>query len=467
MPRNTLSPPPAVPRRWLIVAEIGLILAVFTLQGAWPVPDVNEPYYLGKAIDYWNPDWIANDPFLESADTHTVFYFTFGWLSLLFSPPALAWIGRLATWTLLAWAWRRLSFAVWPRPWGAALTGAIFVCLLQRCQMAGEWVIGGVEAKGFAYVLVLLGLEALVRGRWNRTWLLFGAASAFHVLVGGWSVVAAAAAWLLLWDDRPPLRAMWPGLLGGLLLSLPGLVPSLTLTWGMDPEVVARANQIYVFQRLGHHLNPAAFPGVFVARFLVMTLVWAAVCCGGWLASPDKRIRAFVLGTLMIAAAGTIIAWSLSASPAAAAGLLRFYWFRMSDVALPLGLALAGPRLFEHLLAATWLGSSVTSPQFSDATGGSLGSTPATHAVELSSRTEPSESPTAGEHEKHACGVQRWWWMLPLAVVLCGATSAGLLFRYGRFSTWDDRLSTWDIMLRTALAIGAALILVWAGRMFF
>ena len=50
--------------------EVALIFAVFALQGAWPVPDVNEPYYLGKAIHYWNPNAYPGDFFMESADTH-------------------------------------------------------------------------------------------------------------------------------------------------------------------------------------------------------------------------------------------------------------------------------------------------------------------------------------------------------------------------------------------------------------
>jgi len=33
-------------------------------------------------MTYWNPDGLRGDFFMESADTHSVFYFTFGWLSL-------------------------------------------------------------------------------------------------------------------------------------------------------------------------------------------------------------------------------------------------------------------------------------------------------------------------------------------------------------------------------------------------
>ena len=90
--------------RWLPLAEILAIFALFALQGAWPVPDVNEAHYLGKAAHYWNPDWIRGDFFLDSADSHKVFYFTFGWLTLWLPLPAVAWTGRIIAWLLMAWS---------------------------------------------------------------------------------------------------------------------------------------------------------------------------------------------------------------------------------------------------------------------------------------------------------------------------------------------------------------------------
>ena len=328
----------------MAVAEVVLVFAVFFFEGAWPVPDVNEPYYLGKAIHFWNPDWVPNDPFLDSADTHQVFYFTFGWLSLWLSPGLLAWVGRLLTWGLLAWAWRRLSHAFIPRRWFAVLTAALFVCFLERFQVAGEWVVGGIEAKGFAYVLVFLGLEALVRNRWNRMWLLFGGAAAFHVLVGGWAVVAAGLGWLLLRDERPTLRSMWPAMLGGFLLSLPALIPCLRLTWGVDPQIVSRAHEIYVFERLAHHLVPTRFPPAFVDRSVLLVLLLLVL---EWITPADgarRRLRTFVFGAMMIAGAGLAIGLLEYVSRPLAAALLRFYWFRLWDVAVPLAVALVGTR---------------------------------------------------------------------------------------------------------------------------
>ena len=347
---NHPQPEPAAARgfaagRLLVLAEVALVFAVFFIQGAAPVPEVNEPYYLGKAIHRWNPDWAWGDFFLETDDTHEVFYFTFGWLSLWLSPTALAWVGRLLTWGLLAWAWQRLSFAAVPRRWYSVLTAALLVCLLERCHMAGEWIIGGVEAKGFAFVLMFLGLEALVGNHWRRMWLLLGAASAFHVLVGGWSAVAAAIAWILLGKDRPALRSMWPAILGGFLLSLPGLIPALQLNWGADAATVRLANQIYVFDRLAHHLTPWAFPPSFLFRFALLLVLWLVLCRMTPAAETMRRLRAFVGAAVLIAVAGMAISLLTYFDLALAAGSLRFYWFRLADVAVPLGVSLGAVSL--------------------------------------------------------------------------------------------------------------------------
>ncbi len=217
--------------------EIVLIFAIFFIHAAWPVPEVNETHYLAKAKHYWNPQWCADDFFLQTADAHQVFYWTCGWMTRWLSLPASTWVGRLVTWGLLAWAWRRLSVAIVPLPLYSVLSAGLFVAGTSRLHMAGEWIIGGFEAKGLAYVLVLLALEAVVRNRWQWVWPLLGLASAFHVVVGAWSVLAAGLAWLMAGSDRPAVGAMLKPLLLGLPFALPGLLPALELSRGVEPWV--------------------------------------------------------------------------------------------------------------------------------------------------------------------------------------------------------------------------------------
>src|SRR2546423_1926402 len=80
--------------------------------------------------------------------------------------------------------------------------------------LAGEWIVGGVEAKGFAYVLVFLALEAIAKNQWRATLLLAGAAGAFHVLVGGWTAVAIGLAWLISGKERPAIASLVPAAIG-------------------------------------------------------------------------------------------------------------------------------------------------------------------------------------------------------------------------------------------------------------
>ncbi len=351
------------------VLETLLIFAVFCLQGAWPVPEVNEPYYLGKAIHYWNPQWARGDWFLQTADTHAVFYFSVGWLALVLKPAALAWTVRLLTWALLAWSWQRLSWAVVPRAWASVLTATLFVFLLQHYNMAGEWVVGGAEAKGFSFVLVFLALEAMVEGYWNRMWLLLGVASAFHILVGGWAAVAAGTVWML--RDRtfspgtcagsspaasdPAKRQLcctghascWIAPLLGFLLALPGLVPALLMNRGVEPAVAVQAHKIYVFERFPHHLNPAKFwADGFVLPFLWIVGLWLLLWPTVSNSPGAKRLRGFTAAAVVIALVGAAISLLGLYDRALAAGWMRFYWYRLLDVAAPLGLSLFGVRWF-------------------------------------------------------------------------------------------------------------------------
>lgn len=327
---------------WRRCAETALLFLLFFLFAGSEPPGVNESHYLCKAKHYWNPDWCRDDLFLNSADAHAVFYWTFGWLTLFASLPTTAWIGRAVVWLLQAWAWRRLSWSIVPRPWFSLLSAAVFLALIKHGHMAGEWVVGDVEAKGIAYVLVFLGLEALVRGRWHWTFPLFGAAAAFHVIVGGWAVVAGGVAWLLLRNSAPKLVSLAPSLLLGFLLSLPGLLPCLLLDRGAPPEVVEQGNVVYVYARLNHHLVVHRFAPEYLVRFACLAAATGALAFYLRNVPRLKPLFAFTTAAVLIAVVGVVIDQSLVyASPEWPARLLRYYWYRLSDSTVPLTAALS------------------------------------------------------------------------------------------------------------------------------
>ncbi len=361
-------------------AEVLLIFVLFFVLAGGAAPDVNEAHYLSKAKHYWNPEWCRGDLFLESADAHLVFYWTIGWLTCFFPLEAVAWIGRCVTWLLLAWSWRRLSVAVVPDRLWSLLTAALFAMLLRHSHMAGEWVIGGIEAKSFAFVFFFLGLEALVRNRWSRVWVLFGAASAFHVLVGGWSVIAAMMAWIVAKGDRPSFVKMLPALALGGGLALAGLLPGLMLTSGVAADTVTAANEIYVHQRLAHHLlfhrillqpitlefsylgaSPITLP--YSHLFFVRHLACIGVAVGLWRfvrpGDAASRLYRFAAAAIAIAGVGILLDQATMYHEALSAKLMRYYWFRLSDTMVPLSVALLSAQAIQKLkcsrpMAAQW-----------------------------------------------------------------------------------------------------------------
>jgi hypothetical protein len=349
-----LSPSPdaesSANRAWW--GEVLLILLLCYLKAGWPPPDVNEAHYLAKARHYWDPAWCPGDFFLNSADAHQVFYWTFGWVCTLVAFPVAAWIGRFVSWLLIAWAWQRLSWAMLPLRWAAVLSAGVMIVLTTITHMAGEWVIGGIEAKSFAFALVFWGLERIVRGKWASAFPILGLAAAFHVLVGGWAVVAALFAWSVAGPDKPRFKTLLPSLALGFAFSLWGLVPVLLLNRGVPSEVIRQAELIYVFERLPHHLVFNQFNHGYMARHAVAILAFGLLAAWLWRTGANARLRrltGFVSGAVLLAVAGVVIDQATLYYDELAARLLRFYWFRLSDVFVPAGIALLVPLALERL----------------------------------------------------------------------------------------------------------------------
>jgi hypothetical protein len=352
---------------WL---EFALILAVFFVAGGAPAPHVNETHYLTKAKHYWDPTFCPGDAFLDSADAHLAFYWTFGWLTQWLSLGATAWVGRIAAWTLIALGWMRLSRAATVAPWAAVVSVIVWIAVVDNCDFAGEWVVGGlvgkggVEGKCFAYGFVLLGLAALLAGRWTTPWIWFGAAAAMHALVGGWAVLAGFCVWLAEPKlSRPRISTLLPGLVVGGVLSLPGLLPALALDREAPGAVAHEAARIYVYERLPHHLAPLTLPSDEFARRVLRFSVPVAGLVGLALLlstrrrptsasfEPDSRLGAwrrcltFAAAALACNCMGLIVELLLDGQPLTAAPLLRYYWFRQADVLVPAAVALVATAL--------------------------------------------------------------------------------------------------------------------------
>ena len=119
-----------------------------------PVPGVNEPHYLAMARSFVDPAWCNRDPFLQSHPVHWVFFTLLGWPTYWWGFETAAILGRLLGYGLLAVGWVALVRQLVGTRWGTV--GVLLGMLLNMSigNFSGEWLIGGIEGKVFAYAAV-------------------------------------------------------------------------------------------------------------------------------------------------------------------------------------------------------------------------------------------------------------------------------------------------------------------------
>jgi hypothetical protein len=324
---------------------------------------VNEPHYLCKAKHFSDPSWCARDFFLNSADAHRVFYAVVGPLTRFLSLEQTAWVGRIAVWCLLALGWIRLAGRLIPGKFSAVWSAAIFLAIQSTVTFSGEWLVGGVEAKGFAYAALLLAIAAACSHSWMEAGIALGSAVSLHPVVGGWGAIALAAASLSgrcspaarSGDAGPETPARPPSTWRSLILagatclacSLPGLVPAVALVAYRPSGAMGRlADEIQVFDRLKHHLDPLQFPAAAYVSYAVLLVAWLLMRRSLDRNAASRLFARFVLAALAIAAGGLAVGFTVRS-----AELMKFYPFRLFDVFVPIAVSITAAATLERLVS--------------------------------------------------------------------------------------------------------------------
>ncbi len=338
-----------------------LIAVVFAAFAASPPPDVNEAHYLTKARQFWQPDWLPHDLFVASSFAHWVFYATLGWLTIAMDFDSAAWVGRVIGWLLLAIGWEALATALILPRIGKIVSAVSFVALVQVCNLSGEWIVGGIESKVPAYALVLFALSRAARNDWCWVWPILGLASGFHVLVGGWSFLSCLLVRVVRCKQEPIIGNEIGAIAVGLIMVVAlGIVPSVVADFGVDQMTRSLAATVYVRERISHHLYFWDFSRGSLLGFGLLVVIWRELARGDGGSPPIGVLHAFAAASLVWTAGGIALSFlaSWTWSQAVSEFLLRFYWFRMADVALPIAVAMGATSLL-RLRSAVGVGLSI------------------------------------------------------------------------------------------------------------
>lgn len=387
-------------RRAVVVLALFLALMVFAAIRT-PVPAVNEPHYLTKAKHYWDADFCRGDFFLNSADAHVVFFQTIGLFAQWFTLEQTAWIGRCLSLLLLAIGWCSFAGRLLPGRWTPLWIACLYFTIysigqasreltidessLRFFDLSGEWLVGGVEGKVFAYAFVFWGIGLWLAGAYRRAAICGGLAISFHPVVGIWSVAAGAFAVGMVWfasilsgvrrGDAPAASAAEPetrrrgeikhslrnAVTVFVLLvvaALPGLIPALKFVGGGNLKLETDAAYIQVAYRLAHHLDPMLIPWTAYGSYVVLIVFWLIARRRLKFGANESWFASFVIGSILICVCGMLLglrSGAISAMPywEIRTRLLKFYWFRLADVMVPLAASIAVVGLLQQRLRST------------------------------------------------------------------------------------------------------------------
>jgi hypothetical protein len=322
-------------RRFGVFAVVFAFLACLSARG---VLTPNEDDVLAVAKQAVVPDWLPADWYLSLPSGYRVaFNFTFGWLLAVLPFPTAAMVGRFVTFALFAGACQSLVRTL--RLTSACACAGILVFVSHQSIVAGEWIVGGFEAKAVAYPLVLFGLSAALRRRFVVASALLGLATTFHVLVGAYAAICVCLAIAVV--DRASVGRceLMRAVATYLVASAAGVVAALH-ELGAPAALNERAAWVMVHFRHPHHLLPSYWLAhgslLRISATFLACLAGLAVAARAW---PTREGRGFAVFAVSTAA---FFAIGLLAAAAGSDRALKFFLFRLPDTAVPFGCTLLG-----------------------------------------------------------------------------------------------------------------------------
>ncbi len=322
---------------------------------------INEVNVLPFARQNANPTWIPEDWYYNLPGGYrTAFILIFGNMASVWGFLATSIVGRLLYFSLIASGFVFLARTLHLKLI-SLLIAVTSLLLISRDQglIADEWIVRALEPKTIAYGFILFGITFMLRQNYHLMALFLGISISFHVLVGGWALLAVLL-WLIVYKSS--LLSNWKALITVSLIYLVAgsfaISPIIQQLITPNPDSIIPASYVYVYLRTPHHLNPLSWsssswvkPGIYFVVFAIITLIL-------WKKKERIQIKlaVFALITMLPFLLGIIIApWDAQGK------FLQYYPFRFGDIMFPLITSLLLLYLLQVILFQSKLGKNFLS----------------------------------------------------------------------------------------------------------
>jgi hypothetical protein len=256
-----------------------ILMMIFSVYYLGYVPNGNEENYLQLAKEFFDPDWIKNSFVLnDSAGTRIIYQYIVGFFLDFLSFEFVTLIFR----GFLIVAFSFILNAIYKSLQINNIMIVVHLVLIyldKQSYFAGSWIFISVEAKSFAYLLVLIALYFIIQKKYNITVISLVGATYFHVLVGGYAFIYFGLSILIIekFDFRNNYQLLFKLFIYVLVVS-PYILWLLKNT-NAPSELEPKADWIYSYFRNSHHTTLSHgfhyhLIGIFESFLALLSLIY-------------------------------------------------------------------------------------------------------------------------------------------------------------------------------------------------
>ena len=259
-----------------------------------------------------------------------IFNFIVGFFAVNFSIIKVIFIGRILSYILLIISYVRLAKSIGLNILMTVSSYIIFLFYFRHgIGDAGEWFVGGLETKVFAYCFVLLSLSSFIRNDIKWGMIYSGLSLSFHLLVGGYHLFCLIPFFVITQSIDKNFFIKLLKLIPYFLISgFLGLIEVFSSSFLSDQSGIEKVGwDIYVNVRVPHHTVPefSIKTWLILNIFTVINIIFLKS------KNQTKRyLSSYSLFSVVILLIGLLIYYNFDSH------YLRYYFFRSSDVMLPL-----------------------------------------------------------------------------------------------------------------------------------
>lgn len=272
-----------------------------------------------------SPNWYLDFKF----PSNFLFNYVVGFFMSRYDSFVIILLGRVLSYILISYSYIYLSRVLKLNFFTSALTYIIFLYFFKNgIGDAGEWIVGGLEAKVFAYSLSFFSLASFLKHNHKRGFLFAGLSLSIHPLVGAYNLFCLIP---LLFSILYKKQFEFINILKGIsyfiitgIIGISEIINSLLLNTSQITQ--EKGWDIYVNIRVPHHVIPDFSSDTWI-KLITLTLVTLLFLKSKH--HTKKLVALYSLSSIILIIIGFIIYYFLESH------YMRYYFFRFSDAILP------------------------------------------------------------------------------------------------------------------------------------